>query len=148
MSEMDMQSLRLHHIGVVVKNAKLAAARYSLINACRLGCKYENVESQKVNICLVEARSNVFIEFIEPSCKGSPVFSFSENGGGLHHLCFEVDDIQKAIDGLKPHMRIIVKPVIGFEHRMIAFLFLREDTLGVQLIELAEKRKNQIQDRR
>ena len=55
------------------------------------------VGSQKVNVCFLKT-NNVFIELIEPAEENSPISSFTDNGGGFHHLCFEVDNIQKEIE--------------------------------------------------
>ena len=65
------------------------------------------VGSQKVNVCFLKT-NNVFIELIEPAEENSPISSFTANGGGFHHLCFEVDNIQKEIETMaKNGARII-----------------------------------------
>ena len=47
------------------------------------------VGSQKVYVCFLKT-NNVFIELIEPAEENSPISSFTANGGGFHHLCFEI----------------------------------------------------------
>ena len=99
------------------------------------------VGSQKVNVCFLKT-NNVFIELIEPAEENSPISSFIANGGGFHHLCFEVDNIQKEIETMvKNGACIIVKPVKGFDDRLIAFLLLNMKNTNCNLIELVETKR-------
>ena len=99
------------------------------------------VGSQKVNVCFLKT-NNVFIELIEPAEENSPISSFTANGGGFHHLCFEVDDIHQEVEKMvKSGARLVVKPVIGFENRLIAFLFLKMENTKCNLIELVETKR-------
>ena len=96
------------------------------------------VGSQKVNICFLKT-NNVYIELIEPAEENSPISTFTEKGGGFHHICFEVNDIHQEVEKMvKNGARLVVKPVIGFENRMIAFLFLKMKNTKCNLIELVE----------
>ena len=98
------------------------------------------VGSQKVNVCFLKT-NNVFIELIEPAEENSPISAFTANGGGFHHLCFEVDDIHQEVEKMvKSGARLVVKPVIGFENRLIAFLFLKMENTKCNLIELVAKK--------
>ena len=99
------------------------------------------VGSQKVNVCFLKT-NNVFIELIEPAEENSPISSFTANGGGFHHLCFEVDNIQKEIETMvKNGARTIVEPVKGFDDRLIAFVLLNMKNTNCNLIELVETKK-------
>lgn len=142
MSDESRQDMKLHHLGIVVRDVEVASKQYADLRGIDPNSfYYEYVESQKVNICLVKEGSS-FIEFIEPVNDSSPVYSFLCSGGGLHHICYEVDNVQEHIAKLKPYARVIVKPVTGFENRTIAFLYVRsDDILGVSLIELAERKQ-------
>ena len=98
------------------------------------------VKSQKVNVCFLKT-SDVYIELIEPIENDSPVKTFSESGGGFHHLCFEVEDIFKEIKRMVDDgARVIVEPTKGFEDRLIAFVLLNLKNTNCNLIELAEKK--------
>ena len=67
---------------------------------------------------------------------------FSDNGGGFHHLCFEVDDIFEELEKMRKNgARVIVEPTKGFEDRLIAFVLLNMKNTNCNLIEFAEKRK-------
>ena len=99
------------------------------------------VGSQKVNVCFLKT-NNVFIELIEPAEENSPISSFTDNGGGFHHLCFEVDNIDEEIETMvKNGARTIVKPVKGFDDRLIAFLLLNMKNTNCNLIELVETKR-------
>ena len=133
--------MRLHHIGIVVKNIQESLGEISKY------IKFEEttiptlVKSQKVNVCFLKT-NDVYLELIEPMGKDSPVGKFSDSGGGFHHLCFEVKDIHKEIEKMrKQGARIIVEPVKGFEGRITAFVLLNMKSTKINLIEFAEERK-------
>ena len=99
------------------------------------------VGSQKVSVCFLKT-NNVYIELIEPAEENSPISVFTANGGGFHHICFEVDDIQKEIGKMvKNSASIIVEPVKGFDDRLIAFLLLNMKNTNCNLIELVETKR-------
>ncbi len=132
--------MKLHHIGIVVKNIQESLGE--LINFLQ----FEEttiptlVESQKVNVCFLKT-SEVFIELIEPIEENSPVKKFSDNGGGFHHLCFEVDDVHNEVEKVRQNGgRVIVEPTKGFEDRLIAFVMLNMKNINCNLIEFAEKK--------
>jgi 4-hydroxyphenylpyruvate dioxygenase-like putative hemolysin len=92
--------------------------------------------------------SDAHIELIEPSDDHSPVSNFlKKQGGGLHHICFEVEDLEKTVHDLeKRGFKIVVPPVdcVGYDRSFnrqsqrvtkIAFFFLSNKLL----IELLEK---------
>jgi len=83
-----------------------------------------------------------FLELIEPAEEDSPVSTFVRNGGGFHHLCFEVKDLHKKIGEMVQNgARVVVEPVIGFENRLISFVFLNMKTTKCNLIEFVEEKK-------
>ena len=93
-------------------------------------------------ICFLKTNS-VYIELIEPTDPDSPITNFVKEGGGFHHLCFEVDDIQQEIDKMvKKGARLVVAPVKGFEDRVIAFLMLNMEKTKCNLIELVGPKNN------
>jgi methylmalonyl-CoA/ethylmalonyl-CoA epimerase len=88
----------------------------------------------------------IYIELLEPTQEDSPVFNFlKKRGGGLHHLCFEVADIEKTTDELAHKgFKMISKPVecIGYDRSFkdscgkgtkIAFFLM--DNILIELLE-------------
>jgi len=131
--------MNLHHIGIVVPKINDSIGdltkflKFDTIGIPTL------IGSQKVNVCFLKIGS-INLELIEPAEKDSPISSFLSNGGGFHHLCFEVDDIYKKINELEKNgAQLIVKPVLGFENRLISFLHLNMKNTNCNLIELVTK---------
>ena len=137
-----MLALKLHHIGIVVQNINESLGEISNFLSFESTSLPTLVGSQKVNICFLKTNS-VYIELIEPADPDSPIISFVKEGGGFHHLCFEVDDIQQEIDKMvKKGASLVVAPVKGFEDRVIAFLMLNMEKTKCNLIELVETKNN------
>ena len=141
MSYLDSTYVKLHHIGLVVPSIR------DSIGDLTKYLKFETIGlptligSQKVNVCFLKM-GQAYLELIEPAASDSPVSNFLDNGGGFHHLCFEVKDIYKELDDLKKNgARVVVEPVEGFEGRLIAFAFLNMKSVKCNLIELAEEKK-------
>ena len=134
--------MKLHHIGIVVQNINESLGEISNFLNFESTSVPTIVGSQKVNICFLKT-NNVYIELIEPTDPNSPIISFVKEGGGFHHLCFEVDDIQQEIDKMiKNGAHLVVAPVKGFEDRLIAFLMLNMKKTKCNLIELVEAKNN------
>ena len=137
-----MLALKLHHIGIVVQNINESLGEISNFLSFESTSLPTLVGSQKVNICFLKT-SNVYIELIEPADPDSPIISFVKEGGGFHHLCFEVDDIQQEIDKMvKNGAHLVVAPIKGFEDRLIAFLMLNMKKTKCNLIELVGPKNN------
>jgi methylmalonyl-CoA/ethylmalonyl-CoA epimerase len=133
--------MKLHHIGIIVKNIQTSLGELSRYLEFEKTSIPMLVESQRVNVCFLKT-SDIYIELIEPIGNNSPVKKISESGGGFHHLCFEVDDIVKETKKMKDNGgRVIVEPVVGFEGRLISFILLNMKNTNCNLIELAEKKK-------
>ena len=131
--------MKLHHIGIVVNNIQESMGELTkFLNFEKIKIP-EIIESQDVNVCFLKT-SGVFIELIEPISSKSPVKEFSTKGGGFHHICFEVDDLESELEKMEKNgARIIVQPTKGFENRLIAFVMLNLEYSNCNLIELVEK---------
>ena len=132
--------MKLHHVGIVVPQIKNSLGEITkYINFQQVDVP-THIGSQKVNVCFLKV-GNSFLELIEPISEDSPVSNFANQGGGIHHLCFEVKDIHKTIEDMtKKGATLIVKPIKGFENRLTAFVFLNMKNTKCNLIELAEER--------
>lgn len=84
---------RVHHIGIAVKNLKESAALFERV----LGLKpsaIEDVPCQRVSEAIYRVGEGIEIDLLEPTGPDSAVARFLERRGeGLHHICFEVDDV-------------------------------------------------------
>ena len=137
-----MFALKLHHIGIVVQNINESLGEIANFLNFESTSLPTLIGSQKVNICFLKT-NNVYVELIEPAEENSPITNFAKEGGGFHHLCFEVDDIQQEIDKMvKNGAHVVVSPVKGFDDRLIAFLMLNLKKTNCKLIELVETKNN------
>ena len=114
---------KINHIGIAVKNLENAIPFYR----DQLGMEFEGTEEvteQKVRVAFLKVGESR-IELLEPTAPDSPVAKFLEkNGEGIHHLAYEVEDIEAALAELKEkEVRLIdEKPRHGAHGSLIAFL--------------------------
>lgn len=132
--------MKLHHVGIVVPKIQDSLGEITkYLNFETIGLP-TLVGSQKVNICFLKIGES-FLELIEPTQESSPVAEFAKKGGGIHHLCFEVKDIHKQVSEMsKNGATVLVKPVKGFDDRLIAFVDLKMKNTKCSLIELLEEK--------
>ncbi|HET7337423.1 MAG TPA: VOC family protein [Candidatus Nitrosotalea sp.] len=130
--------MKLHHVGIVVNNIQESLGELKRYLSFETTSAIMPVGSQKVNICLLKI-GNPFLELIEPTSPDSAISELAKSGGGIHHLCFEVKDIELELELLaKKGATILVNPVKGFDERRIAFADLNTKNTKCGLVELLE----------
>ncbi|MAZ98102.1 MAG: methylmalonyl-CoA epimerase [Rhodospirillaceae bacterium] len=130
---------RLNHIAIVVPDLVAAADIYK----ASLGAVVSEVNvlpEHGVRLIFVEL-PNCKIELLHPIDNTSPVFSFLEKNpsGGMHHLCYEVEDLYASMKRLKMDGARVLgdgRPKIGAHGKPVVFLHPK-DFLGT-LIELEQ----------
>lgn len=130
---------RLNHVAIVVPDLEAGTAIYRDM----LGATVSQPKPQPehgVTVVFVEL-PNTKIELLEPLGDNSPVKAFLERNpaGGIHHLCYEVDDIRAARDRLTAAGARVLgsgEPKIGAHGRPV--LFLHPKDFAGTLIELEE----------
>tara|TARA_B100000315_G_C14256494_1_gene442167 strand:- start:110 stop:514 length:405 start_codon:yes stop_codon:yes gene_type:complete len=130
---------KLNHVAIAVPDLNAAAATYR----DTLGAKVsEPVElpAHGVTTIFVEL-PNTKIELLNPLGEDSPIAAFLErnSAGGIHHVCYEVDDIYAARDKLEGEgMRVLGdgEPAVGAHDKPVLFLHPK-DFCGT-LIELEQ----------
>lgn len=133
--------MKLNHIGIVVSDIKNKLKFYEKM--CSSSVSASPIvpdEIQGVKVCFIEV-GKVTFELIEPINKNSPVSNFLKKGGGLNHLCFEVENIEEAFRLAKDIGGLIVKepaPAAAFAGKRIAFVFFKELGL-VEFLEVGEQ---------
>jgi len=129
---------KVHHIAIAVHS--ISGALPAFADALGLTVTHtEEVDSQGVRVAILPVGAT-WLELIEPLDEASPVGRFlSRHGEGIHHICFEVDDLEATLAQLKEHgMRLVDdKPRQGVEGARIAFVH-PASTHGV-LIELHDR---------
>lgn len=131
---------KLEHIGIAVKSIHHANVLFAKLLG-RDHYKVEAVESEGVKTSFFEI-SGVKIELLEATRADSPIAKFIEKRGeGIHHLAFEVSDIEKVANEYenKGFERISKNVKEGADNKLITFLHPKT-TNGV-LIELCEEKE-------
>jgi methylmalonyl-CoA/ethylmalonyl-CoA epimerase len=130
--------MKLHHIGIVVKSINQSLGELGNYLNFETRSAILPVNSQKVSICLLKI-GEPYLELIEPATPDSAISEFAKSGGGIHHLCFEVKNIEFEIKSLeRKGATILVNPVKGFDDRRIAFADLNTKNTKCGLVELLE----------
>jgi len=132
----------LHHVAIVVPSIAAARKTYVDVLGLRAGA-VEHVPDQKVNVLVCHAGLQR-IELVEPAAPDSPVTAFlAKRGGGLHHLAYRVENVERALATLKAAgLRLIdERPRPGAHGTRIAFVH-PSATNGVltELVEEADAR--------
>jgi methylmalonyl-CoA/ethylmalonyl-CoA epimerase len=130
---------RLNHVAIATRDAEAAARVYR----DTLGARVSEPVPQPdhgVTTIFVEL-PNTKIELLEPLGPDSPISKFLQKnpGGGMHHVCYEVDDIYAARDRMRAEGATITgsgEPRIGAHGKPVIFLHPR-DFVGT-LIELEQ----------
>jgi methylmalonyl-CoA/ethylmalonyl-CoA epimerase len=130
---------RLNHVAIVVPDLGAAAARYQGALGAEVSAPLA-LPAHGVTVVFVEL-PNSKIELLEPLGAGSPVRGFLDKNpsGGMHHLCYEVDDIIAARDRLREAGARVLgdgEPKIGAHGKPVLFLHPK-DFCGT-LIELEQ----------
>ncbi|MGA9348849.1 MAG: methylmalonyl-CoA epimerase [Anaerolineae bacterium] len=128
---------KIDHIGVVVHSIEEALQVYEEALGLELN-DVKEVPEQAVKVAFLPVGDSE-IELVEPLTSDSGVAKFLEKRGeGIHHICFEVDDIEAALQDLAAKgVRLIDEQPRQGAHGRVAFLHPKS-AHGV-LIELIEK---------
>jgi methylmalonyl-CoA/ethylmalonyl-CoA epimerase len=134
-----MQIGRLNHVAIAVKDIAKAASVYRDTLGAEISAAVPQPEHGVTTVFV--NLPNTKIELLEPLGEGSPVAKFLERSpdGGIHHLCYEVDDIRAAREALKAQgVRILGdgEPKIGAHGKPV--LFLHPKDLCGTLIEIEQ----------
>lgn len=129
---------KIEHIGIAVKNLNESNKLFSKLFEGN-SYKTEEVESEGVRVSFFKVGDNK-IELLEAINENSPIAKFiNKNGEGVHHIAFDVTDINYEIERLKKEGFLVLsdKPKKGADNKLVVFLYPK-DTGGV-LIELCQK---------
>jgi methylmalonyl-CoA/ethylmalonyl-CoA epimerase len=130
---------RLNHVAIAVSDLDAAMRTYRDTLGARVSAPLQLPEHGVVTI-FVEL-PNTKIELLAPLGEDSPIAKFLDRNpdGGIHHLCYEVDDILAARDRLKADGARVLgdgEPKIGAHGKPVLFLHPK-DFCGT-LVELEE----------
>ncbi len=130
---------RLNHVAIVVPDLAAATATYRDTLGASVS-EPQPLPEHGVTVVFIDV-GNTKIELLEPLGEASPVASFlvKNPSGGMHHLCYEVDDIRAALDHLVAAGARVLgsgEPKIGAHGKPV--LFLHPKDFAGTLVELEQ----------
>lgn len=131
---------KIEHIGIAVKNLDEAIQTYTelLGTSCY---KTEDVESEGVKTAFFQVGESK-IELLEATSETSPIAKFIEKKGeGIHHIAFDVTNIQESMADLasKGFQLLNEVPKNGADNKLVAFVHPKSSN-GV-LVELCQEKR-------
>lgn len=129
--------MELSHVGIAVRSIEERLRLWRDVFGLRVEA-VEDVTEQKVRVAMLSV-GELKIELLQPITDDSPVAKFiAKRGEGLHHLSFEVDDIEKKIGELeRNNVKMIDRvPRMSFHGTKIAFI--HPSSTGGVLIEISQ----------
>ncbi|RBI85500.1 methylmalonyl-CoA epimerase [Rhodosalinus halophilus] len=130
---------RLNHVAIAVPDLEAAAEQYRGALGATVGAPRDEPD-HGVTVIFIEL-PNTKIELLHPLGEDSPIKGFLEKNpaGGIHHVCYEVEDIRAARDRLRDSGARVLgdgEPKIGAHGKPV--LFLHPKDFNGCLIELEE----------
>lgn len=130
---------RLHHVGFVVERIEESIAEFARTLGAQCDSEIFTDPIQKVKVAfLATAAGDAQIELVQANADDSPVSRFlAKSGPGLHHLCYEVEDIEETLTQMRTNGALIAKPprpAVAFGGRRIAWVLTKERLL-VEVLE-------------
>ena len=130
---------RLNHVAIAVRDIAKASAVYRDTLGAEVSEKVAQPDHGVYTVFIT--LPNTKIELLEPMGEGSPIAKFLDKSpdGGIHHVCYEVDDIKTARDKLKAQGARVLgdgEPKIGAHGKPVLFLHPK-DFCGT-LVELEQ----------
>jgi methylmalonyl-CoA/ethylmalonyl-CoA epimerase len=130
---------RLNHVAIAVPDLEAARAQYRDALLAKVSDPVDEPD-HGVTVVFVEL-DNTKIELLQPMGEDSPIAKFLENNpqGGIHHVCYEVDDIHAASKHLQDQGARVLgdgEPKIGAHKKPV--LFLHPKDFNGTLVELEQ----------
>ena len=130
---------RLNHVAIAVPDLKAASEQYRNVLGADVGAPQDEPD-HGVTVVFINL-PNTKIELLHPLGEGSPIAGFLEKNpsGGIHHVCYEVDDIRAAAETLKASGARVLgngEPKIGAHGKPV--LFLHPKDFNGTLVELEQ----------
>jgi methylmalonyl-CoA/ethylmalonyl-CoA epimerase len=131
-------TLRLHHTGIAVRDIARHANAYvrDLGYEPRTGIIHDPAQQAYVQFLRLPG-GEAYLELVQPDGPAAKLSQAVAKGGGLHHVCYSVDDIDDACRLLKERGLFVIAapaPAVAFEGRRIAWL-IGKDVCLTELVE-------------
>ena len=139
MARTEMKILGIEHIGIAVKDLDTNAPFWK--NVLKISYKGTETVAQEGVTTDIYDTGRGKVELLKSTVSGSVIEKFLKNRGeGIHHVCFEVDSVNKAIIELKELNIDVIsdRPTVGAEGYYV--VFIHPKSTGGVLVELAQKK--------
>ncbi|HQB37631.1 MAG TPA: VOC family protein [Bacteroidales bacterium] len=133
--------MKIDHICFAVKNISEGVSYWESVFGYRQMTEVVVNTLQKVKVVFLAKKESILIKLIEPTEENQSLINFVNRGGGFHHLCFRVDNMDKQIEEFKEKgLLTLVPPQPGeaFNNHEIAFM-LAKYGINIELIDTDEK---------
>jgi methylmalonyl-CoA/ethylmalonyl-CoA epimerase len=123
-----------HHIGFVVASIQNSVQGFlDALQAEWDGTIFHD-PNQAVQVTFLHGKhpGNPVLELVEPAGEKSPVTPFLKRGGGLHHLCYEIDGLEDQLALSRAQGGLVVRPplpAVAFGGRRIAWVYTKNKLL-------------------
>jgi methylmalonyl-CoA/ethylmalonyl-CoA epimerase len=133
--------MKIDHICFAVKDLREGISYWETVFGYRQMTDVVQNSLQKVKVAFLSKDDSVLVKLIEPLEDNHSLVNFVNRGGGFHHLCFKVENMEKELMELKGKGLLTLvppKPGEAFNNHNIAFLLARYG-LNIELIDTDEK---------
>ena len=133
--------MKIDHICFAVKNISEGVSYWESVFGYRQMTEVVVNTLQKVKVVFLAKKESILIKLIEPTEENQSLINFVNRGGGFHHLCFRVDNMDKQIEEFKEKgLLTLVPPQPGeaFNNHEIAFM-LAKYGINIELVDTDEK---------
>jgi len=133
--------MKIDHICFAVKNIMEGISYWETVFGYRQMTEMVQNSLQKVKVVFLFKDDSIMVKLIEPQEDNLSLINFVNRGGGFHHLCFRVEDMEEELHELKEKGLIMLvppQPGEAFNNHNIAFLLARYGT-NIELIDTDEK---------
>jgi methylmalonyl-CoA/ethylmalonyl-CoA epimerase len=133
-----LANLRIHHLGVVVKDIEAASDSYVRDLGYRVRSEVIHDPAQTAYVrFLALPGDGCYIELVSPDGPKSMLSNALKKGGGINHVCYMTPDIDESVTALRDCGYWILhdpQPAVAFSGRRIAWL-MGPDNLLIELVE-------------
>lgn len=120
----------LHHLGFVVSSIAESAPQFAAtLNSSWDGkIILDSLQAASVSFLQSNVAGDPLFELVEPAGPESPVSKFLKRGGGLHHVCYQVKNLEEQLHESREKGALVVRmpaPAAAFGGRRIAWVFTK-----------------------
>ena len=123
-----------HHVGFVVASIPNSVQGFIKVLQAEWDGIIFHDPNQVVRVTFLRGKhtGSPLLELVEPAADNSPVIPFLKKGGGLHHFCYEVENLDQQLAFCRSQGSLIARPplpAVAFGGRRIAWVYTKNKLL-------------------